>query len=127
VGLLIMYVDGDLAGHLAVAVHRHREVLDQLGYASPPELPGLEETLIKIARGGPGRSGTAAAVRGGNVGGVDHDWLTPEECSVASGLSPRTIGRRISDGSLQSSKIGRSRRVSRIDLEQFMRSRVAAA
>ena len=121
-----MYIDGDLAGHLAVAIHRHREVLDHLGRACPPALPELEELLLAIARGGPEQSGPATAVNGGNVRGVDHDWLTPDETAVVSGLSPRTIRRRIADGSLQSSKIGRCRRVARTDLDQFMRGQAAA-
>lgn len=121
-----MFINGDLAGHLAVAIQRHREVLDRLGYASPPELPELQDVLVTIARGGPGRPQTAAVVNGATVRGVDHDWLTPDETAVVSGLSPRTIRRRIADGSLQSSKIGRSRRVSRTDLDEFMRGQVAA-
>lgn len=112
-----MYLDADAAGHMAVAVHRHREVLNRLGRACPPELPELEDILAGIAQGGPGRPQTASAVNGATVRGMDHDWLTPDETAVVSGLSPRTIRRRI-----PSSKIGRSRRISRTDLEQFMRA-----
>lgn len=121
-----MHIDPDLAGHLAVAVRRHADVLDHLGRAHPPQLAELQDMLVAIAQGGPEQPGTVTAIRGGNVGSVDCDWLTPDEAAVAAGLSPRTIGRRIADGSLPSSKIGRSRRVSRTDLEEFMRERTPA-
>jgi excisionase family DNA binding protein len=126
VGLLAIRLDPDVAGHLAVAVRRHREVLDRLGRASPPALAELEELLVAVARGGPEQSGAAAAVNGANVRSVDHDWLTPDECSLATGLSPRTIGRRIAAGDIRSSKIGRSRRINRGDLDQFMQGQRTA-
>ncbi len=122
VGLLAIHIDPDLAGHLAVAVRRHREVCDRLGYAYPTELAELEETLAGIAHGGPERPRMAPAGNSANVRGVDHDWFSPAEAVIATGLSPRTIRRRIADGSLSSSKIGRCRRIARADLDDFMRS-----
>jgi excisionase family DNA binding protein len=122
VGLLALHLDRDLATHLAEAVQRHRVVLHHLGNACPPELTELEALLVEVSKG-PERSRAVNGTGAANVGAVKSEWLTTDECAVITAMSRATIRRRIADGSLRSAKVGRSRRVSEKDLEQFMDGR----
>ena len=121
---LLLLLDGDLAGHLAVAVHRHREVLDQLGRACPSELEQLEQTLVEICTGGQERSGMVTLPARANVPGVDREWLSPLECAEVTGLSESTIRRALRNG-LPSTRVGRTLRVHRDALAAFMGERAA--
>ena len=110
--LLVLDVDADLAGHLAVAVHRHRDVLDHAGRACPDGLDELEQLLATAATR---QDAPQAASRNGHAYGVgmDHEreWLTRTDVARMTGVSERTVDRWCAD-SLRSAKVGRARRVS---------------
>ena len=48
--LLVIALDRDVAGHLAVALRRHRRPLARLGYAEPPGLADLETLAQGVAK-----------------------------------------------------------------------------
>jgi hypothetical protein len=49
-GLLVIALDRDTAGHLAVALRRHRGQLEKLGYAEPQGLAELEALAQSVAK-----------------------------------------------------------------------------
>jgi excisionase family DNA binding protein len=122
VSVIVLELDGDLAGHLAVAVRRHREMLDHVGRACPDELVALERVFV-TACNGQGVSGAFTPLPADSVGGMTADWLTPRQAARMTSLSLSTIRRSVADGSLTSTKVGRSRRIAVEDLNEFMGGR----
>jgi excisionase family DNA binding protein len=110
------------AGHLAVAVRRHRAVLEQRGRECPDGLTEIEEVAARIARDGQERSRAVTVRAVVETAARAGEYLSPAEVAMLTGLSVSTIGRRIRDGSLCSAKVGRARRVARSDVEAFMRA-----
>jgi hypothetical protein len=58
-GLLVLSVDQQLAGHLAVAIRRHRTALAELGRPCPPGLSELEDLAARVGRNEQERAGTS--------------------------------------------------------------------
>lgn len=121
---LLLILTGDTAGHLAVAVRRHREVLAHLDRAVPPELEQLEACLAGVARGSLEPSSTGVPPECGRVPLMSREWLSVAEAAQVAGLSESSIRRAFASG-LPSSKVGRSRRVHRRDLAEFLRERAS--
>ena len=85
-GLLLLDVDQDLAGHLAVAIHRHRQVRDHTRLAVPPELDELEQLLLTAAKR---QDAPPAASRNGDGYGAGMDqreWLTRTDVAQMTGV-----------------------------------------
>ena len=114
----MLALDADVAGHLAVAVYRHRQALDLQGHACPDGLAELEALLAKVAKSQE-RSRAITARRPGHAGPV-RQWLSPSEVAEETGLSIATVRRRLADGGLRSALVGRRRRVQRAELTRFM-------
>lgn len=117
--LLVIALDRDVAGHLAVALRRHRGQLARLGYAEPPGLADLETLAQGVAKShneSPGVSRLTVP----DDDDSDRDYLTRNDISRRTGTSLSTVDRWIATGALPSVKRGRTRRVNRVDLDQFL-------
>ena len=118
-GLLVLALDRDVAGHLSVALRRHRGQLQKLGYAEPQGLAELETLAQSVAKSheqSPGISVSAMPEDDSS----DRDYLTRSDVSRRTGTSLSTVDRWIAAGALPSVKRGRTRRVNRADLDQFL-------
>ena len=49
-GLVVLHLDRDVAGHLAVALRRHRGDLQRRGYVEPPGLADLETLFLGVVK-----------------------------------------------------------------------------
>jgi excisionase family DNA binding protein len=121
--MLAAVLDPDLAGHLAVALKRHREALARAGRARPPGLADLEALALEAARGGHQRPGAAPRRTPEDHGLHGKEWLSPQEVATVTGLSVTTVRRHIRTGELASSKPGRRRLIARADLDDLMNRR----
>lgn len=118
--MLAVALDRDLAGHLAVALRRHREELARRSRARPPGLLDLEEMAAEIARSGQERSEASSVPADLQGGSRDREWLSANEVVQVTGLSVSTVRRHIRSGALLSKLFGRARRVRRTDLDSFL-------
>ena len=118
--MLVLTLDGDLAGHLAVALRRHRTALRKRDMAEPPGLADLEAAAAEVV------TSTQQASRAFTVPSVAEDdrddraYLTRKDVCDLTGASLSTIDRWLKSGRLPSSRHGRIRRVARVDLERFL-------
>lgn len=118
-GLLVLELDRDTAGHLAVALRRHRGQLERSGLVEPPGLAELETIALGVAKRHDESRGVSAL--GGRDDELDaRDFLTRGDVCRRTGASLSTVDRWIGSGQLPSSKHGRIRRVGRGDLERFL-------
>lgn len=117
--LLVIDLDRDTAGHLAVAMRWYRGRLAELGHAEPPGLADLETVAQRVYK-------RHEQSRGFTVpNGLDHDLHAPDflsraDISHTTGVSLSTVDRWVRSGALPSAKHGRTRRVSRQALDQFL-------
>jgi excisionase family DNA binding protein len=124
--LVVLTVDRDLAGHLAVALRSYRASLERLGAAQPPGLADLEAAVVGVV-------GAQDASGGVTVPGVENDslcdrqYLSRADVGRLTGASLATVDRWIGSGRLRSAKLGRCRRVARVDLDAFVAGSVADA
>ncbi len=121
--LMAALLNPDLAGHLAVALHRHRGALAENGRARPPGLADLQALAEEVARGGHGQPGAAPRRMPEDHGLHDREWLSTKEVAMTTGLSETTVRRHIRNEELASSKPGGRRVVARCDLDDFMNRR----
>ena len=112
-GAVVLELDRDVAGHLAVALHAHVQSLGAFGRACPPELLALQAIAIRLS--GQERSG-ADSRRDAREPVPMREWLSVEQTAEVLGVSERTVRRRIAAGDLPSRKFGRARRVHRADV-----------
>ena len=118
-GLLVLQLDRDTAGHIAVALRRHRGQLEKLGLAIPPGLTELETAAINVAKSHEASPGVTRRL-GFQDGDDDRDYLTRSDVHRRTGTSLSTVDRWIRTGALPSTKHGRIRRVAQADLERFL-------
>ena len=109
-------LDPVAAGQVAAALHQHQHALARAGVASHPEVARLLRLAIFVARSGqhdrPGSMRAHAALV------LDDDpTVTLPVAATLTGLSPRTIRRRIADGTLPVARVGRRVLVRRVDLD----------
>jgi excisionase family DNA binding protein len=126
VSAIVLRIDRETARHLAIACRRHRQVGEQLGHEIPAGVADLEAFCVEIASTsdhGRSRAITSQAVRDDRAMTQSAEWLSAEQAAQTAGLSIATVRRRIADGSLASSKVGRSRRIRRRELDRFMEGR----
>ena len=120
-GLLVLALDRDVAGHLALALRRYHSELDRLGLAKPPALVDLETTALSVVR----RQEESSR---DNVQTVpDDDWherdfLSRHDVSRCAGVSLKTVDRWIASGELRSCRRGGLRRIARADLDCFLQA-----
>jgi len=117
--MLVLRLDRDVAGHIAVALRRHRGQLERLGYIEPRGLAELETLAQSVAKShdeSPGVSVLTVPDDDSNA----RDFFTRNDISRRTGTSLSTVDRWIRTGALPSVKRGRTRRVSRADLNQFL-------
>ena len=118
-GLLVLQIDRDTAGHLAVALRRHRADLAERGWAEPPGLSDLQGAALRVVEAQE-RSGGLS-----RLGALDddldaRDFLTRKDICRLAGVSLSTVKRWLQSGDLPSTQHGRIRRVVRADLDRFL-------
>lgn len=53
----------------------------------------------------------------------EKEWLTPEEAVGYSGIGRTRLYRYLTTGELRSAKLGKTRHIRRIDIDEFLESR----
>lgn len=117
--MLVIALDRDVAGHVAVALRRHRGSLAERGLVEPPGLAALEN-LARSVYSGHEQSPSVGVPAGLDDGSRERDYLTRSDIRQRTGASLSTVDRWIRTGQLPSVKRGRTRRVSREDLVRFL-------
>jgi excisionase family DNA binding protein len=121
-GMLVCTLDRDVAGHLAVALSRHSADLKKRGMAVPPGLLRLTEMALQVVNSNQQASAGVSDYGQPDDGLNDRSHLSRTDVQRLSGASLSTVDRWISSGSLRSVKHGRTRRVARTDLDEFLRA-----
>jgi excisionase family DNA binding protein len=121
VSALIVDLDGDLAGHLALAIRRYRLALSREGWAEHPGLAQLEEMARRVNERQRASTSVKRRVRPEDPSGADHRrYLTRSEVCELAGVSLRTVDRWIRSRELPSTKHQQTRRIARADLDRFL-------
>ena len=116
--MLVLSVDADLAGHVGVALRRHRDALQKNGLAEPPGLADLESAVLEVTKRQ--RATQSDSVTRAPDDGLDErEYLTRNDISRLAAVSVRTVDRWLTTG-LPSHRRGRIRRVARSDLARFL-------
>jgi excisionase family DNA binding protein len=118
-GLIVLALDRDTAGHLAVALRRHRGHLQQIDAVEPAGLADLEALAVSVYKR---QEATPGDIRRLLIDDDRHerDYLTRDDIRQRTGASLRTVDRWIASGKLASCKRGGIRRVARADLDRFL-------
>lgn len=101
--LLLIELDPQLAGHVAIALHRHKALLRERGRREPEGLAELLDAATRAATPGQARTGPATDARSdldGLYGRDVPDFLTPAAVAAALDRSERTVRRRCAAGAL---------------------------
>lgn len=115
--LIAAAVDRDLAGHVALAIKLYRERLARSGRARPPGLVDFEQLAARVATSGQERTGEDTDRETVDSGPhEEREWLSTTEAAQVTGLSAKTIRRRIAAGVLPAGRSGRAIRINRSDL-----------
>jgi len=118
--LLVLSLDADVAGHLAVALRRHRSALRKNGLAEPPGLADLETAAVEVVSSTQQLSAALTVPTGAEDGLHDREFLSRDDIRRLSGVSLATVDRWLSSGQLPSRRHGRTRRITRADLDRFL-------
>jgi excisionase family DNA binding protein len=118
--LIVLTIDRDVAGHLAVALHRHRDALRKNGLAEPEALAQLERASLEVVKSTQQTSDGVSALSGLDDDGHERKYLSRSDISRIASVSLATVDRWIRSGELRSRRRGRTRRVARADLERFL-------
>lgn len=119
-GLFVVALDRDVAGHLAVALRRHRDSLREHGLGEPAALAQLEAAAMSVVTSRQQASVNVTDSYGTDDGLHERQWLTRHDAHRLTGASVSTVDRWIRDGKLRSTRRGRSRRIARADLDAFL-------
>ncbi len=122
--MILLDVDRNLAGHVAVALAKHRQALRREQVAAPEGLDDLLDAMTSRARSGQGATALDPAADLSQYQPVTAPLLlTKTEAAETLGVSPRSVDRLIADGRLTAVKTGAaSVRIRRSDLESFVAS-----
>lgn len=120
--LVVLTLDADVAGHLGVALHRHRSQLQKLGAAEPAGLAELEHAVLEVVSKRQEAPASVSVRPAADDDLHDRDFLSRNDIRRLTGASLSSIDRWIASGDLPSTKHGRLRRVARADLEEFIRA-----
>ena len=85
-GLVVLHLDRDVAGHLAVALRRHRGDLQRRGYVEPPGLADLETLFLGVVKSD------------GDSGGVPCPAVLDDEKHAREFLTRRDVSRQAGVG-----------------------------
>lgn len=128
--MLVLSLDRDAAGHLAVALHALGTRNRQQGRVFPAALLALQAAAENVIQTGePMRltiSGTheasPAISRPGNAEDDLHgrEYLCRSDVARIAGIGIATVDRWLASGRLPSQKVGRIRRIRRCDLDRFL-------
>jgi excisionase family DNA binding protein len=118
--MLVVTLDRDVAGHLAVALRRHRDALKKEGIAEPPGIAELESAALQVVNSTHDDSPGITVEDALDDGLHDRIYLTRRDVQRLSGASRATVDRWLGSGQLRSSKHGRIRRIARRDLDRFL-------
>jgi len=116
--MLVLELDGDVSGHLAIAVRLYRDMLRKHGMAEPPELEQLEQTACRVAAGGQKRSRVSSTVAVEEH--RERAYLDRRQAANIAGASVSTVDRWIRRGELSATRRGRIVRIKRSDLDSFL-------
>lgn len=119
---MLLLLDNELLGHLALAVERYRRALERNGLCEPAGLEDLQWGLVEAAKSvtaGQGGSGGTSIPAVADTQPMP-EWLTTSEVAAMTGMSISTVKRAIADGSLRSTKVGGRRRIRWTAVEEFM-------
>lgn len=109
-------LDPVAAGQLAAALHQHRLALGQAGMSVHPEMARLLHLAVLTARSGQSR--VSGEVRAHACVVIDDaPTVTLSAVPGLTGLSLRTVRRRVAEGSLPVVRVGRRVLVRRVDLD----------
>ena len=120
--MLVLTLDRDVAGHLAIALRRHRAALKSGGLAEPPGIAELESVALQVVNSTHDDSPGITVHDVADDGLHDREYLTRRDVQRLSGASRATVDRWLSGGELPSSKHGHIRRIARKDLDRFLRA-----
>lgn len=115
-----MTADRELAAHLAIALTRYLVDARRDGVHPPSSLADLRDALVEVAR-----SGQETTPRDVAAAAVEHARMSYSltEAADLSGLSVRSIQRRIAAGDLPVTRVGRRVLVPRESLEALVGGR----
>jgi|SRR4051794_6221580 excisionase family DNA binding protein len=125
--LVVLDLQTETAGHLAVALRRHRATLEDRGAACPPGLLKIEDAAIRAAKSGQEHSPAAIVPVVAHAGLHEREYLSPAEVGAVTGVSLSTVRRWVAGAELRSALIGRRRLIARPDLEAFLESQQQAS
>ena len=119
--MLILELDRDTAAHLAIALRNHRKGLVSYGRAEPEGLAQLEAMAVAVVNRTQQASASVNLARELESDPDARDYLSRADVSRAAHVSLSTVDRWVADGRLPSTRHGRTRRVARSDLDDFLR------
>jgi hypothetical protein len=117
--MLVLSLDRDAAGHVAVAVRRHRDDLRNRGMAEPPGLAEFQAAALEIANPSdpseitrPQQASAALNVPDGTDDDLhDRPFLSRADVHRLAGISLATVDRWLRSGRLPSVKQCHIRRI----------------
>lgn len=119
--LLAIAIDPALAGHIAVALRRHREALRRTNRTEPDGLADLEAFAVEVVSSAQQASDSVTVGDDRHAGMNDNrEYLSRRDVSQLVGVSIATVDRWLGSGRLPSTRHGRIRRVARSDLDRFL-------
>ena len=120
--LLALQLDRRTAGHLAVAIAKHRELLEDNGHPCPTALADLQHIAIEVGKGHEGtpRADSGPAIQPPTYG-RGNELLSHKQAAEILNVDRKTVGRWITRGDLPG--VGPRRQVPRHALERFARGR----
>jgi excisionase family DNA binding protein len=120
--LLVLAVDCDVCGHIAVGLRRHCDSLRKNGLAVPDAVEQFAELALQVASSSQQQSASDTDLTGVDDGLHDREYLSRSDVHRITGASLRTVDRWIADGGLTSIRHGRTRRVARANLDAFLKA-----
>lgn len=119
-GSLILDMNSEVSGHLAVAIRMYRNLCTQQGQRVPPTLREIEQAMAQRAMRGHEGSSLDQSPRAGNPHVVNRKLLSYAEAARAMSCSVSTVKRRIAAGELAAVRDGRCARIRAVDLDSYI-------
>jgi len=110
--LLLAGLDAELSAHVSAALLRYQRWLADIDRPLPAGFVELLDTTIRVAKSGQSRHVDAATRDRVRVARL----IRPQDAAAVLGCSPRTLRRRVADGTLPVQRLGRLVRFDPADL-----------
>lgn len=122
--MILLDLNPPLAGHVAVALARHRQALRREQLTVPDGFGDLLDAMTRLARQGRDTTDLASATDLSDYAPVPAPLLlTKAEAAEALSMSVRNLDRVVASGRLQAVRTGAaSVRIRRVDLEAYVAS-----